>query len=140
MISQDAQYHSKCLVALYNKSERFTNDTCIEKNEKELQGIALAELVAYIEDTRSESGVVKSPLKLATLAEMYKSRLIQLGVDITGRIHTTELKKRIMSHFPDMRDIRQGRDIILAFDEDIGNALKHVYQYSFDEEAINMWY
>ena len=43
-----------------------------------------------------------------------------------------------MSHFPDMRDIRQGRDIILAFDEDIGNALKHVYQYSFDEEAMTI--
>ena len=49
MISQEAVYHAKCLVALYNKMERSKQST-INGNKNRIQGIALVQLVAYIEE------------------------------------------------------------------------------------------
>ena len=100
------------------------------------QGSALAELLSYIEETRNESTSSIPVFKLADLAKLYTSRLKQLGVNISGRIHTTDLKNQILSNFPDMQAHRQGRDILLAFNEDIGLALKRVSESDFDEEAI----
>ena len=100
------------------------------------QSIALAELLSYIEETRNESTSSIPVFKLADLAKLYTSRLKQLGVNISGRIHTTDLKNRILSNFPDMQAHRQGRDILLAFNEDIGLALQRVSESDFDEEAI----
>ena len=36
-------------------------------------------------------------LKLADLAQMYKTHLEQLGVEIDGRVHTSRLKLRLLS-------------------------------------------
>ena len=67
MISQEAVYHAKCLVALYNKAERSKQST-INGNEKRFQGIALAQLVAYIEETRTETkGSASTVFRLAEL-------------------------------------------------------------------------
>ena len=38
-------------------------------------------------------------------------------------VHTTRLKLRLLAQFPDTRAHNKGRDIWLAFDEDIGAAL-----------------
>ena len=50
-ISQEAVYHAKCLAELYNKAERSKQST-INGHEKRIQGIALTQVVAYIEETR----------------------------------------------------------------------------------------
>ena len=50
LVAQDAKYHARCLVKLYNDANRAIK----EENQKEntdgvLHGIALAELLSYIE-------------------------------------------------------------------------------------------
>lgn len=58
---------------------------------------------------------------------LYSTRLTQLGTNIVGRIHSIKLKDRILSYFQDMEAHKKGRDVMLAFKEDIGLALsKHV--------------
>ena len=75
MISQEAVYHAKCLVALYNKAERSKQST-INGNEKRIQGIALAQLVAFIEETRSDTkGSAPTVFRLAELTDIYSYRL-----------------------------------------------------------------
>lgn len=66
LISQEAVYHSNCLVTLYNKAQRFSENT-EGGEEKLLQGIALAQLVAYIEETRAESVETIPVFKLSEL-------------------------------------------------------------------------
>ena len=119
LILQEAVYHSSCLVSLYNKAIRNRTESSGDKTDKMFQSIALAELLSYIEETRNESTSSISVSKLADLAKLYTSRLKQLGVNISGRIHTTDLANRILSNFPDMQAHRQGRDILLAFNEDM---------------------
>ena len=136
LISQEAVYHSSCLVSLYNKAIRNRTESSGDKTDKMFQGIALAELLSYIEETHTESTNSIPVFKLADLAKLYTSRLKQLGVNISGRIHTTDLKNRILSNFPDMQAHRQGRNILLAFNEDTGLALPRVSESDFDEKAI----
>ena len=38
----------------------------------------------------------------------------------SGRIHSTKLKNRILSYFPDMDAHKQGHDVVLICNEDIG--------------------
>ena len=136
LISQESVYYSSCLVSLYNNAIRNRTESSGDKTDKMFQGIALAELLSYIEETRTESTNSIPVFKLADLAKLYTSRLKELGVNISGRIHTADLKNRILSNFPDMQAHKQGRDILLAFDEDIGSALQRVSESDFDEEAI----
>ena len=124
------------LVSLYNKAKINRTESGRDRTDKMFQGIAVAELLSCIEETRTEFTISIPVFKLADLAKLYTSRLKQLGVNISGRIHTTDLKNRILSNFPNMQAHRQGRDIMLAFNKDIGLALQRVSESDFDEEAI----
>ena len=63
-------------------------------------GIAFAALVSYIEDACMDDQVAPI-LKLTDLANLYSTRLKQLGTDVVGRIHSTKLKDRILGYFLD---------------------------------------
>ena len=138
MMSQDAMYHSKCLKALYKKAEKVNQSESKDNTFKQLQGIALAELLAYIEDCRSESlENNQAPMfKLADLNQMYMTRLNDLGAETTSRMHSTRLKERILANIPDMQAHKQGRDVYLVFTDDVGLALKKALDSDYDEEAI----
>ena len=45
--------------------------------------------------------------------------------NISGRVHSTKLKDRILSYFPDMEmeAHKQGRDVVLIYNKDIGSGL-----------------
>ncbi len=104
MIALEAKYHGRCLVALYNRA-RNARTMHVNEDHADLHGIAF---VAYMEDFRME-GSVAPVFKLADLAHLYKLRLEQLGVVIEGRVHTSRLKLRLLSVFPDLRAHLQGR-------------------------------
>ena len=62
-------------------------------------------------------------------------KLKELRVEITGRFHSTKLKKRIISQFEDLYEYKEGGDIILAFKGDIGNALSSSASIDCDDEG-----
>ncbi len=97
LISQDAVYHSKCLVSLYKKAEQQKQsdaDPCSRKYGM-LEGIALAELIAFIEESSESSETATCTFKLADLA---KSRQNQLGMK-QDRVNSTHLKKEYYHFF-----------------------------------------
>ena len=53
MISQEAVYHVKCLSSLYNKARR--QKSVQESTNKRIHGIVLAEILAYIEESRADA-------------------------------------------------------------------------------------
>ena len=75
-------------------------------------------------------------LKLNDLAQLYMSRMEQVGVKLDVRVHTAHLKKCLLAQFTDMQAQKQGRDILLAYEEDIGTALAKAYDSDGDNEAI----
>jgi len=101
------------------------------------EGIVLAELVAYIEESRLSSTAELPIFKLADLANKYESRLKQLGDSTSTRINTSRLKEHILSQIPNIEAYKQGRYVFLAFRDDLGVALQKAHN-ACDEEAIHL--
>ena len=137
MMSQHAMYHSYCVTQLYKKAE-LMNRAENTDDSNQLHGIALAELVAYVEDCLADSkeSDIAPVFKLADLAQLYTERLKGLGADMNSRVNSTRLKERILTQIPDLQAYTQGRDILLAFKANAGVALKQALESDFDEEAI----
>ena len=96
--------------------------------------IVFAELVLYIEETRQDEKT--TPIfKLTELAQLYKSRIEQLKVKVDTRINTTRLRERILAEFPDMQSYKKGRDVLMAFEKDVGAALAKAYEQDNDKYA-----
>ena len=74
----------------------------------------------YIEEVREADEAGAPVFKLSDLGQLYSSRIEKLGVTLDARVHSTRLK------FHDMRAQKNGRDIFLAFEEDVGAALAKV--------------
>ncbi len=106
---------------MYNKARDRKTEACNE--DRFNHGIAFAGLVSYIKEARKDS-CVAPVFKLSELVSLYTSRLEQLGTHTSGRVHSTKLKDRILSYFPDMNAHKQGRDVVLVCNEDIGAALR----------------
>ena len=65
--------------------------------------------------------------------KLYSTRLEQLGVKEHARPRSTELKNLILAQIP---DLRAHRDVLFAFDEDMGPALRRVCDDDYDSEAF----
>ena len=79
--------------------------------------IALAELISYIEDAKICSDE-KQIFKLAYLAKLYSKHLEQLGYEKDTRVHSTDIKNRILANIPDLHAYKQGREVVLDFKDD----------------------
>lgn len=134
MVAIDAQYHTKCLAKLYKSAQQLKKDTPGSVRESSLYGIAFAELISHIETFR-DSTETSPVFSMTELRSLYSRRLEKLGIK-SPQIHTTRLKNRILAAVPDLRAHSQGRDVLLAFDKDIGAALKQVCNQDFDSEAL----
>ena len=99
------------------------------------RSIALAELLAYVEDAQTDESVAPV-LKLADLVKLYTARLEQLGVKQQNRLNSTKLKERILSHIPDLSAHKEGRDVLLVFVGDVGSALRKACDLDSDDDAI----
>lgn len=141
MVAQEAKYHVTCLAKLYNDKRAFERslvETDFESTSLQVaHSVAFAQLVVYIDEIRSITTV--SPVfKLADLSKLYTQRLQQMGVDITARVNTTKLKEKLLAHFVDMQAHHEGRDVVLAFADDIGAALFKACSHDSDQDAFHL--
>ena len=132
LVAQEAKYHSHCLVKLYRKVEEGKRDN----TDGVSHGIALVELIGYIEERKMSDKDVVPIFKLTDLLHLYTDRLIELGVDVTRRIHSTDLKNRILANVPGLNAHRKGRDVMMSFDDDIGHVLRDACLDDADDDAI----
>lgn len=135
MIVIEAKYHKKCLSTLYNRARQATSQNNAGDEDCCLHGIALAELVAFMEKVSSDKN--SAPVfKLADLAQLYKARLEQLGVVVENHLHTTSFKNRLLSELPDLQAHSQGRDTLLTFKKNVGPTLRKACDH--DSDAMHL--
>ena len=103
LVAQDARYHANCLAMLYNSHSRSTAEKQGNNFNGVLYGTALAELVGFIEETRQNNKDVITVFRLADLVRLYSNRLEDLGLEQTNRIHSTDLKNRLLANVPGLR-------------------------------------
>ena len=129
-------YHLGCLVSLYN---RFAAEQARKGKQNTTdnlsRSVAFAELLTYIDESRIDEDLAVV-FKLADLVKLLSARLQQFGIEQDTRPHSTDLNSRIVAHFPDLKAYKEGRDVLLAFDRDMGAALRKFYKEDFDDEAI----
>ena len=46
-----------------------------------------------------------------------------MAIEITSRVHSTDLKHRLLMQMPEMKAFNKGRDVYLAFEDDVGELL-----------------
>ena len=77
MVAQDAEYHVKCLVSLYNRARGTEKYSAESDADAVNHGIAFAELVSYIEDARMDN-LIASIFKSSDLDSLYRTGLNNL--------------------------------------------------------------
>ena len=137
MVALEAKYHSKCLLALYYRAKTTVEAEQKTDHEGVMSRIVLAELVLYIEETPLEEGTAPV-FRLADLAKLYTTRMEQLGVALCKKVNSTRLKERLLAQLPGLRSQSKGQDVLLAFDEDIGEALGKACEQDCDTEAVHL--
>jgi hypothetical protein len=139
MIAQEAKYHQLCLVHLYNRRRSLERER-YQQLSSSLPGLAhsivFAELTAYMNDVRVFDNLVPV-FKLVDLKNMYTSRLQQLNDSAVQPVNSTRLKEKLLAYFPDMQAHNDGRDVVLAFGNNIGAALTKACASDLDEDALH---
>ena len=110
---------------MYTRARARAKNIYKDKNlgQKRIEGIALAELIAYMKDIHIESDA--APIfELAELARLYKTRLKLFGGDVSGRFNNNHLKTRILAHQQDLQ----------AYSKDVGGGSRLTTSI-FDDEA-----
>ena len=100
MIAIEPHYHKRCLSDLYNRTAKCLSGSNDNDNPSSTyHGIALAELISYIEEYRASQDSA-SVFKLVDLVSMYQSRLKDLGLEV--KVNSTRLKDRLLANCPSL--------------------------------------
>ena len=89
-----------CLESLYKRAEA-VREKSLADAVTEQQGIVLAELVTYMEESRAASENIQV-FKIDHLTDMYTSRMAQRAATVTSHIHTSRLKESILARIADL--------------------------------------
>jgi hypothetical protein len=98
-----------------------------EKREEHTDELVFAELITRIvESQRANPGGV---VKLVDLCAVYEKRLRDF-TSSSVNINRTRLKDRILSKLPDIKAYHKGREVVLVFEKDVGQAMITACEYT----------
>ena len=138
MVAIDAVYHTNCLVAFYNRArKKYSTENADDQSASRLHAIAFAEVVSYIEGFRECQETVPV-FTLVELSKMYSGVLEDLGVNQTTRIHSSRLREKLETEIPDLLCYKRGRDVVLAFDQHMGDVIMKTCERDNDSEALHL--
>ena len=135
MIAQDAMYHWNCLTDLNKKANAAQLDGNYSDSKRQLHGIAFSEVVTYIEEMAMYTSEKKFVFKLLDLNKLYCQHLKELGMEVQGRIHSTRLKNRILSHFPGMNFYADRQEVLMAFNANISEVLRSLLSTNYNDQG-----
>lgn len=132
VVALELKYHCSCLTALYNRERAHiaqkNKETLKSSQEKDFIPLVFSELLTYVIEKRYSTDE-PATFRLAELVSLYKERLEQFGTDIPD-VNSTRLKERLLSEIPGLVAYKKGRDVLLAFDKDIGPVLSEASSYT----------
>ena len=129
LVAREVEYHLICLTSVYNRERaqlRQQRQDQQDQHDRQAYDRAFAELVTYIIQTQrsSEGGNV---LRLSDLTDLMTKRMEQLGLK-EPQLHSTRLKEQLMERLPELQAHKQGRNVLLAFKDDVGPALAKAFE------------
>ena len=73
--------------------------------------------------------------KLSDLTKTYAEALENVGYHVDCKIHSTRPKNRTFAKFQDSKEFKYGRELFLAFERYIAEALSTVCSIDYDDEG-----
>lgn len=134
MVADEAKYHLKCLSAFYRRKPHVTDED-VEEGASNLQALALAQLVAFIESCRDDPDT-RPVFYMTQLCDMYARRLEDFGLSVPERVHSGRLREKLLAAVPDLFSAQEGRNVVLMFNKDLGAAIKEAN--TRDSEAVHL--
>ena len=120
LVATETCYHSTCLTTLYNKV--CANNSSKSENEKRneiLEGISIAQVVAYIRQCLQAGGKYVPVFQLKELKGLYTERLLAHRYPVAYE-HSTCFKEKLI---PELSEYKARREVILTFNKEIGTAI-----------------
>ena len=108
-----------------------------EEKPQRLEGIAMAEVVTFIEETRKTRAKLPT-FRLADLPKIYTSALKQLGMKTNAKLNNHHLKERIIHQVPSLEYFNKELDVYLLFCEHVGNMLQKRHKEDLDNEGMHL--
>jgi hypothetical protein len=139
MIAVEAHYHARCLVSYYKRANRLVCSESMSESSFDNEGVVLGELVAYIEDIRSNQSTAPE-FKLSDLKKMYLSKLRSFGIISESRVNSTRFKDSILGYFPDMLAVNEsrGHETLLMLDDNLAHVLHKACQADSYADGIHL--
>ena len=135
MIAQDAMYHKTCFSNFYLKASAKQLEGHYMDGECKLYGIAFDQVVAFIEETVTNATHEIPEFKLSDLVKLYNAHLKELGVHLETRLHNTRFKLRLLSQFEDMSAYNDKKEVVLAFNCDVGEVITTAAATNYDNDG-----
>ena len=135
LIAQDAKYHHYCLTNLYRKASNIQLEGNFTNDERKLNGIAFGRVISFIEEALLNTTDTIPVFKLSDSTKHYHSSLQDLGLTVQTRIHSTRFKQRLVAQFEDIAAYNEGREVILAFNSDIGEVISTAASTNYDDNG-----
>lgn len=129
MVALEAKYHKSCYTRFFTKARSIQRgkdkqELNTETQKKIVYGSVVTELVDYIKDMYMCNE--QSPVfKLSFFVKVTARRMTEMGVETSEiEINRTRLKDHLVAFVPGLRADKSGRDILLSFEEDVGDAIR----------------
>ena len=131
----DAQYHNQCLTALTNRDRDAIHAKTDSIKQQAIKGIALAELVSYVQETKLGTG--SQPIfMLSDLKKLYQARLQQLNAPLNTIVNSTRLKERLIENVPGLTaHTKSNNKVFLVFEENLGEVIDFSTKTDHDSDA-----
>ena len=135
MTALDAQYHNQCLTALTNRDRDAIHAKANSTEQQAIEGIALAELVSYVQETKLGTG--SQPIfMLSDLKKLYQARLQQLNAPSNTNVNSTRLKERLKQHVPGLTaHTKSNNKVFFVFEENLGEVIDFSTKTDHDSDA-----
>lgn len=129
LVSIGAEYHLRCLAALYNKHVAFTRYiiNAGEVSPEMLHGYAFSNVAAYIDQIRE---TCSTPVfKLAEVTKVYNNCLDEISNENLPYAHATRLKDQLLALYPDLTCQKSGRDVIFMIENNVADYMQQSYDH-----------
>lgn len=89
----------------------------------------------FIKETQMDDKT--SPVfKRAELSVLYKSEIEQLWIKHDDKVRMIRLKQRLLAHFPNTCAQHQWRDVLFAFNENLGDAMAKAFELDRELDVV----
>ena len=133
LIAQDAKYHR--LTDLYRKASNIQLEGHFTNDKRKLHGIVFGRVISFNEEALLNITDTIPVFKLSDLIKHYNSSLQDLGLTLQTRMHSTRFKQRLLAQFEDIAAYNEGREVMLAFNCDIGEVISTEASTNYDNDG-----